>query len=126
VILEYGTNESGDHTIKPATYVSNLGKVMARVRKASPTCDCLVLAPTDRADTLLKTPLVRDALKAAAKAEGCGFWDTYEAMGGKGSIHAWHAEKPTKAAGDGVHLNARGYHELGDKLATAILGAYSP
>jgi hypothetical protein len=48
VILEYGTNESGDHSIKPASYLANLGKVMARVRKASPSCDCLVLAPTDR------------------------------------------------------------------------------
>jgi lysophospholipase L1-like esterase len=126
VILEYGTNESGDHTIKAESYVQNLKKVMARVRKASPACDCLVLAPTDRADTLLKTPLVRDALKAAAKVEGCGFWDTYEAMGGKGSILAWHADKPTRAAGDGVHLNARGYHELGDKLAVSILAGYSP
>lgn len=126
VILEYGTNESGDHSIKPASYLANLGKVMARVRKASPSCDCLVLAPTDRADTREKTPLVRDALAAAAKAEGCRFWDTYETMGGKGSILAWHAEKPTKAAGDGVHLNARGYRDLGEKLAAAILAGYSP
>ncbi len=126
VILEYGTNESGDHAIKPASYLQNLARVMARVRKASPECDCLVLAPTDRADTREKTPLVRDALQAAAKAEGCAFWDTFEVMGGKGSILAWHAEKPTKAAGDGVHLNARGYRDLGDKLAASILATYSP
>ena len=68
VIVEYGTNESGDHTILTAPYVDHLAKVMARVRAASPDCDCLVLAPTDRADTEERTPLVRDALREAARA----------------------------------------------------------
>ncbi|MFO0762420.1 MAG: GDSL-type esterase/lipase family protein [Byssovorax sp.] len=126
VILEYGTNESGDHTIKAERYLDHLHRVMARVHKASPACDCLVLAPTDRSNTTERTPKVRDALKAAAKAEGCGFWDTYEVMGGKGSILQWHADKPSRAAGDGVHLNARGYHELGEKLGKAILDGYTP
>jgi lysophospholipase L1-like esterase len=88
--------------------------------------DCLVLAPTDRADTRERTPLVRDALEQAAKAAGCGFWDTYKVMGGKGSIVAWRAENPPKAAGDGVHLTMKGYRELGDKLAADVLGAYVP
>ena len=126
VILEYGTNESGDHRIDNAVYLAHLTSVMARVHKASPKADCLVLSPTDRADTRERTPLVRDALEQAAKAVGCGFWDTYKVMGGKGSILAWRAENPPKAAGDGVHLTMRGYRELGDKLATDVLGAYVP
>lgn len=126
VILEYGTNESGDHTIDPAVYVKHLTDVMSRVRQASAKSDCLVLAPTDRADTRERTPLVRDALEQAAKAVGCGFWDTYKVMGGKGSILTWRSETPPRAAGDGVHLNMRGYRELGDKLAADVLGAYTP
>jgi lysophospholipase L1-like esterase len=126
VVLEYGTNESGDYKIDPAVYIANLSQVMARVHQASAKTDCIVLSPTDRADTRERTPLVRDALSQAAKAVGCGFWDTYKEMGGKGSILAWKAENPPKAAGDGVHLTMRGYRELGDKLAAAILGAYTP
>jgi lysophospholipase L1-like esterase len=126
VVLEYGTNESGDYKIDPAVYIANLTQVMARVHQASAKTDCIVLSPTDRADTRERTPLVRDALSQAAKAVGCGFWDTYKEMGGKGSILAWKAENPPKAAGDGVHLTMRGYRELGDKLAAAILGAYTP
>lgn len=126
VILEYGTNESGDTVIKAASYVENLKKVMARVRAASPECDCLVLSPTDRADTPDRTPQVRDALKEAAKVSGCGFWDTYDYMGGRGSINAWKAESPPRAAPDGVHLHPRGYRELGEELSKVVLGGYGP
>jgi len=126
VVLEYGTNESGDHTILTAPYVDHLAKVMARVRAASPDCDCLVLAPTDRADTEERTPLVRDALREAARASRCGFWDTYAVMGGKGSIVAWHNETPSRAGGDGVHLTPRGYKDLGEKLAADVLSGYVP
>lgn len=126
VILEYGTNESSDYKIDPAVYTARLTEVMARVRQASAKSDCLVLSPTDRGDTLERTPLVRTALQQAAKAVGCGFWDTYAVMGGKGSILAWRAETPPRAAADGVHLTAKGYRELGDKLAADVLGAYQP
>jgi lysophospholipase L1-like esterase len=125
-IVEYGTNESGDHTIRTETYVDNLRKLMARVHAAAPDSDCLVLAPTDRADTEERTPLVRDALREAARVSGCGFWDTYAIMGGKGSITAWHAEAPPRAGPDGVHLTIRGYKSLGDRLAADVLEGYTP
>jgi lysophospholipase L1-like esterase len=124
VILEYGTNESGDHSVKPAAYAENLRRVLARIHRAAPACDCLVLAPTDRADTEETTPLVRDALREAARASECGFWDTYEVMGGKGSIVAWRNESPPRAGPDGVHLHPRGYKDLGEKLAKEVLGGY--
>jgi lysophospholipase L1-like esterase len=126
VILEYGTNEASDRFIKAEQYTSRLKRVMGRVRMAAPKADCLVLAPTDRADTLERMPLVRDALKEAAGVVGCGFWDTYAAMGGKGSILTWRSEQPPRAAPDGVHLTYRGYRELGDKLAAEVLSGYSP
>jgi lysophospholipase L1-like esterase len=128
-ILEYGTNESGDHTIKVEQYVENLRRVMARVRAAAPEGDCLVLAPTDRADhvdAMEHTPLVVEALRTAARASGCGFWDTYATMGGKGSIAVWRGETPPRAGPDGVHLHPRGYRELGDKLAKELLDGYRP
>ena len=126
VVLEYGTNESGDYKIDPLVYTKHLTDVMARVHQASAKSDCLVLAPTDRADTRERTPLVRDALEQAAKAVGCRFWDTYKIMGGQGSILTWRSETPPRAAADGVHLTIRGYRELGDKLAADVLSGYTP
>ncbi len=126
VVVEYGTNDASDSVIQPQRYVDNLRSLMARVHAASPGCDCLVLAPTDRADTPERTPAVRDALLEAARASGCGFWDTYAIMGGRGSIQAWHLENPPRAGGDGVHLTPRGYKDLGEQLAVDVLGGYRP
>ena len=66
LVLEFGTNESGDINVKPRAYADHLAKVMARARRALPDVDCVVVAPTDRADTAERTPLVRDALQQAA------------------------------------------------------------
>ena len=126
VILQFGTNESGDRFVNPANYGEHLEKVMARVRKVAPETDCLVVGPTDRADTIERTPLVRDALKEGAAKVGCAFFDTYAAMGGKGSIETWRKEIPPRAAGDGIHLSWRGYYEVGDKLTAALLSGYAP
>jgi lysophospholipase L1-like esterase len=124
IILQFGTNESGDIAVKPRAYADHLARVMARARRALPDVDCMVVAPTDRADTVERTPLVRDALKEGAKVTGCAFFDTYAAMGGKGSIEAWRRETPPRAAKDGIHLTYRGYHDVGDKLVLQILTSY--
>ncbi len=126
VILQYGTNESGDFEVKPQAYGRHMAAVLGRVRRVQPDVDCLVLAPTDRRDTPDRTPLVRDALRDAAQANQCAFWDTYQAMGGKGSIDAWSKESPPRAARDGVHLSSRGYREIGFKLGDELLRTFRP
>jgi lysophospholipase L1-like esterase len=125
-VIEYGTNDASEPVIKVPRFVEALRALMARVHAASPACDCLVLAPTDRADTPERTPEVRDALIEAARVSGCGFWDTYTIMGGRGSIQSWHQEKPPRAGADGVHLTATGYKDLGERLAADVMSGYRP
>ena len=124
VIFEYGTNESGDVGIKVDAYSEKVGKLVARVRKNKPDTDCVILAPTERADQEERSARIRDILRDAAKENACWFWDTIETMGGKGAMRAWRAENPPKGAKDGVHLTVRGYQELGDKLAADLLKKY--
>ncbi|WP_437289010.1 GDSL-type esterase/lipase family protein [Sorangium sp. So ce406] len=126
VVLEYGTNEAGDVTTDPSLYAKQLAELLARTRRVEPDVDCLVLAPTDRKDAPERTPVIRDVLRDAAQEGGCAFWDTYEAMGGRGSIEAWYRERPPRASRDGVHLTFRGYRELGVKLSNDILERYRP
>jgi lysophospholipase L1-like esterase len=126
VILEYGTNESGDVGVNPSVYGKKLVRLMERIRRFAPDADCLALAPTDRADTRERTPLVRDAIRAGAQEASCGFWDTYAAMGGAGSIRAWASESTPRAARDGIHLTPKGYRELGEALAAHVLRGLSP
>jgi len=126
VVLEYGTNELSDSPVRPAMFTDQIRAVMARIRKVRPDVDCIALAPTDRADTEERLPLVRDAIREGAMESGCAFWDTYAIMGGPGSIRTWASETPPRAAKDGVHLSWRGYRELGTKLAEDILRGFNP
>lgn len=126
VVLEYGTNEAGDVAVDPVKYTQRLVRLVERIRRFAPDTDCLALAPTDRADARARTPLVRDAIREGARQAGCSFWDTYAVMGGEGSIKAWAAESPARAASDGVHLTQRGYRELGEALATHVLRGLAP
>jgi lysophospholipase L1-like esterase len=126
VILEYGTNELSDYPVRPAAFTAPLRALMARIRKVRPEVDCVVLAPTDRADTEDRLPLGRDAVREGAMESGCAFWDTYAIMGGRGAIRLWANESPPRAAGDGIHLSWRGYRELGTKLAEDLMRGYTP
>lgn len=125
VILEYGTNESGDATVDPSKYTTRIVRLMERIHKFVPEADCLVLAPTDRKETPTRTPLVRDALQKGAQDAKCSFWDTYAFMGGAGSIRAWANEDHPRASKDGIHLTQRGYRELGQALADHVLKGLS-
>ncbi len=126
VVLEYGTNEAGDVSVDPVKYTQRLVRLVERIRRFAPDTDCLALAPTDRADARVRTPLVRDAIREGARQAGCSFWDTFAVMGGEGSIRAWASQSPARAAGDGVHLTQRGYRDLGEALATHVLRGLPP
>lgn len=126
VILEYGTNEMSDYPLKTSVFSEPLSGVMARIRKVRPDVDCVVLAPTDRADTADRVTAARDAVREGALESGCAFWDTLTIMGGKGSIRAWADENPPRAAKDGVHLTFRGYRELGQKLSEDLMRGFKP
>lgn len=126
VILEYGTNEMSDYPLKTSVFSEPLSAVMARIRKVRPDVNCVVLAPTDRADTADRVTAARDAVREGALESGCAFWDTLTIMGGKGSIRAWADENPPRAAKDGIHLSWRGYRELGQKLAEDLMRGYTP
>jgi hypothetical protein len=123
-ILEYGTNEATNDDVKPAVQAEALTKLVERLRKIKPSLDCLVVGGTDRADKEDYVPQLREAYRAAAAAAGCGYFDTWEVMGGKGSIKKWASESPPRAAKDGVHLTARGYRELGEKLYDELMKGY--
>jgi lysophospholipase L1-like esterase len=121
VIFEYGTNESGDVGIKVETYAEKVARAVARIRKKKPDVDCILLAPTERADQEERSARIRDALREAAKANVCYFWDTIEKMGGKGSMRTWRDDNPPRGAKDGIHLTVKGYFELGDALGQDIV-----
>ena len=121
-ILEYGGNEASDYIIKPDRYKEQALALVARVRRVLPHASCLLIGPSDRVDAEAKIPPIRDAIRAAAKQASCMFWDTYEIMGGKGSLRKWRDDD--RAAPDGVHLRPRGYAEVGALLMQDLMASY--
>jgi lysophospholipase L1-like esterase len=124
-VLEYGTNEAGDQ-VAPFRYAPEFAEMVARVRKAAPDADCLIIGPTDREGpdwtTLPRVVEIEAVEREAADRLGCAYFSALAAMGGEGSLKRWAAEAPPRAAPDRVHLTPRGYMDLGAATASFLLG----
>lgn len=129
LVLAYGTNETGNGGLDPQDYRAHATALLTALRQES-GAPILVIGPTDRsnrykrrrAPLLVRERVVIQALKEAAAAAGCAFWDARQAMGGEGSILKWR--RSGLAQRDLVHLTGAGYQRLGDQLADAMLKLY--
>jgi lysophospholipase L1-like esterase len=133
VVLEYGTNESGDDdTI--ARYEASLRQVVARVRDAAPTASCLLVGPTDRPLRVRRVGWVARARQAeivdvqrrVALESGCAFFDTVRFQGGPLATAAWARLEPPLAQRDHIHLTRLGYVRVGEALAAALAQGVAP
>lgn len=126
VVIAYGTNEVGDQ-VAPHRYGPDLESLVARVRRAAPESDCLVVGPTDRAapdwTTLPRVAEIDVVLQETAERAGCAYFSTWRSMGGEGSLKRWLDLSPPFATPDHVHLTPRGYAELGSAMSQVLLGA---
>ncbi|MBX3191341.1 MAG: hypothetical protein KF819_30365 [Labilithrix sp.] len=132
VVLAYGTNESTDENMPPATYERQLVDLLGRVARAVPTASCMLMGPPDRAvDTKegwVTSPKLLEIIasqRRVAEAAGCAFYDQLEAMGGQGTVAGWALEDPPRAQKDRVHLTRDGYAQLGSSFASDVMRAYA-
>lgn len=123
VVLAFGTNESSDPAPTVERYARVTAQLLARVKKAAPEADCLVILPMDRkgSDYPSRLATISAGMSVSAHEAGCATWSALDAMGGSGSMRAWSNESPARASSDGVHLTGRGYAYLGDQLAVQLL-----
>lgn len=127
VVLEYGTNESGDDDTM-ARYEASLRQVVARVRDAAPAASCLLVGPTDRPLRVRREGWVArerqseivEVQRRVALAAGCVFFDTVRFQGGPLATAAWAQLAPPLAQRDRVHLTQLGYVRVGEALAAAL------
>jgi lysophospholipase L1-like esterase len=131
VTFAYGTNEAMDTDYPLASYERDLRAVLARLRKALPEVSCVLLSPFDvpahvngRWTTNPRLMTIIEAQRRISKELGCGFWDGYAFMGGRGSMHRWVMYRPPLASSDHVHLTRRGYVYAGMALGDALMRTY--
>jgi lysophospholipase L1-like esterase len=107
-------------------YQAHYEKLLATMRKGRPDASCLVMSPTDQAeakgDGFASKPVIAHivaAQRAAAHAQGCAFYSTYDWMGGKGSAAKW--AKRHYVNSDFIHLSKTGAEKMADALFNALM-----
>lgn len=133
LLLQYGGNVMpfavSEKGIK--SYAHRFEKNIKYLKKLIPGVHIIVIGPSDMSKkegtewiTYPFLPTVRDALKQAAFNGGALYWDTYEAMGGEGSMKEWvTAEKPL-AIKDYTHFTPRGARKVGQWFYNALIKDY--
>jgi lysophospholipase L1-like esterase len=132
IVLQFGTNESEDTTIKAETYEPVFATLIDEVRKAAPGVPVLVVSPLDRAvkgrDGELRTSPVIERIiagqRAAAASRGVAFWSTFDAMGGRGTMAKWRHTRPQLGNNDLSHPTPAGAEILGNLFSRAIFAGY--
>jgi hypothetical protein len=130
MIYEFGANESADGFAYPMKeFKRTMEDVLRQGRQAVPEAGCLVLAAMDRAekrgDDLVTLPVIPVLVKMqheAADDVGCAFFNTYEAMGGRGSMAAWVRRGLGQA--DLTHPTGVGSEVLGTWVYRALMQGY--
>jgi lysophospholipase L1-like esterase len=129
VVYEFGANESGDAP-SMADFHDTMQAVLAQAQRALPESSCLVVSAMDRAtkrdDEITSVRYIAalvDEQRRAALDMGCAFFDTYRAMGGKGSMPQW--VKRGLGQADLTHPTGAGADRIGNWIYGALLNGYS-
>ena len=130
LIYEFGANESGDGFLySMQDYHRTMREVIEQGQRALPESSCLVIGAMDRAarqgDAIVSVrvipSLVEEQRKVAAEI-GCAFYDTYAAMGGRGSMPTW--VKRGLGQADLTHPTGAGAERISDWVFDTLMRGY--
>jgi len=133
VILNYGTNESGFPKYVDSTYGADLRKLLRRVRRALPEASCLVMSPMDRGvrepggqiGTVPALPRLVAIQAKVSSEEGCAFYNTFEAMGGPGTMGKWYMAEPRLVSADFIHPMPAGGKIVASLFYDSLMKGYN-
>jgi lysophospholipase L1-like esterase len=131
VVYQFGANESGDGFVySMEDYRRTMREVIEHAKRALPEAGCLVIATMDRAakqgDQIVSVRVIPSLVaeqKRVAAEVGCAFFDTYTAMGGKGSMPIWVRRGLGQA--DLTHPSGAGAERIGNWIFGATMRAYA-
>src|SRR5437868_3206151 len=97
VVINNGTNESSFPAYVEKQYGPELIRAIGRVCAARPNASILIMSPMDRGErsgdqstTMPAIPKIVAIQQRIAEQTGCGFFNTYQAMGGNGTMARWY------------------------------------
>lgn len=113
-------------------YYDEFGDVLKNFRAGKPGVACLIMSVTDHGqraadESIVSRPFAKvlsTAQREVARQQGCGFFDTYEAMGGRGSVARWYRARPRLISPDFGHPTPFGHEAIASLLTDALLHGY--
>lgn len=133
VVLAYGTNESGFPKFVDSTWAAEMKSVVKRLQAALPGASILLMSPMDRGErndrgeieTIAAMPrLVKIEAKVAEETH-VAFFNTFQAMGGEGTMARWYAAEPRLVGSDYIHPMPAGAKIVGELLYGALRDGYN-
>ena len=128
IVLQWGLNAMDAGATDYKAYGTQLRRVVNYVKSCFPNSAIVIMGVGDRAvqrDGAMVTQPGVDAMireqRAVAEACGVAFWNTFEAMGGRGSMAAF-VERGW-AAKDYTHLSYGGGKYIAGRFVCSLLGA---
>jgi lysophospholipase L1-like esterase len=133
VVLAYGTNESGYSQFVDGTWGKELKAAVHRLQAALPNSSILLMSPMDRGekneagdiDTIATLPRLVSIESSVAAETGVAFFNTYQAMGGRGTMARWYAAEPRLVGADFIHPMPAGAKIVGGLLYNALRDGYN-
>jgi lysophospholipase L1-like esterase len=116
IVVNYGSNESSFGNFVHKQYSAELKLAISRIRSLSPGTSILIMSPMDRGErrglddieTMSTIPEIVQIQRQVAAETHCAFFDTYDAMGGSGTVARWYAASPRLITADMLHPTPQG------------------
>jgi len=116
VVVNYGSNESSFGAFVHKGYANELRLAIGRIRQLDPGTAILIMSPMDRGErtglddisTMDTIPEIVAIQRQVAAETHCAFFDTYDAMGGDGTMARWYAASPRLVTADLLHPTPQG------------------
>jgi lysophospholipase L1-like esterase len=116
IVVNYGSNESSFGSFVHKQYGAELRLAIQRIRVAAPGVPILIMSPMDRGErsglddieTMSTIPEIVAIQRQAAAETHCAFFDTYDAMGGDGTMSRWYGASPRLVTADLLHPTPQG------------------
>jgi lysophospholipase L1-like esterase len=133
IVINYGTNESGFAKFVDSTWGPEMKEVVRRLHASMPGVSVLLMSPMDRGerttggeiDTVPVLPRLVSIEARVAHDTGAAFFNTFEAMGGQGTMGRWYTSEPRLVGADFIHPMPAGARIVGELLYNALRDGYN-
>jgi lysophospholipase L1-like esterase len=133
VVVAFGTNESHSPTFVDGPWSHEAKTVVARIHEAVPEASILLMSPMDWGERNDKGEIVTGevlprlvGIESGVAAEaGVAFFNTFEAMGGEGTMAKWYTGEPRMVGADFIHPLPMGAKIVGELLYNALREGYN-